>query len=942
MRRRKGGHPWRRIRRVLLVSRRNWSAGAAAGISAALATMAEKAPGVVATAVVLIAAGLFAAISIVLTTQPPPLESADLPAPVAGPAPAPPAGPEPSGPGRPVGPAKGPQQLPERQRSFRGREADLDRLFRAHEAARKAAETQPAGPALLLMHGKPGVGKSALAQEFAHRLADSYPDGQLYANLGSGGGSRPPGEVLKYFLEALAWADIPPETAERAKIFRSLTAKMRILMVLDAARSADQVGQVLPAGRGCTVIVTSRPDLGPALKTHSLALEVPSLVDSLRILRAYSHIDPLDAPTDAVEVVELCGQLPIAIRSAGEQAHGRGTMSGVAAYLRPPRSRLERLTRSGRNVEGRFAAEYDRLLPHEQQAFRFLALISSDSFVPWVLRPLLDVEFVEAENLIVGLSQAQLLDVAGPDPPSGLARYRFHPLARLFAMKKLEESDDAASRQAALARLDAAYLEAAEKVLRQLDDTFSGRQSARPSDQWFPGDSVWPQRIAQLPNYWIRAEHSNLVRTVHAAYAAAEWGIAWRVGARLGGCLPQNPDVEQSLVAFDRALNAAVNDGTPVGETEVCLAKGSFLVALDRHGAAGEMLDRADRVVADLLDRNGQRGQHSLRRLAAAIQRTRAEALVQQAAYREAKLAVEEAARRATDSNDGVDALHARLLAADVDSVLDPERWLAERHYENGLAKDRDDGSTFRGYLGLSEVARRRSQWSNAHDYLRDAARRHDGDAWRLATVQLRMARTAWHQSRASNDPERGQLAEAAVMHAAEALRTFQRIGNPVGIVRARCALVGGLVAAGRLAAAADQAAVARQELDQVSKDAGVKHQLLVCQVLRAHGEVQLAREDNPDTARVWLAEAAAGYERAGDWWSEADTKVLLGKALRAVGRHDEAFAALWFAAAQFARCGDLTSRRIAYAEMANTAGLMGLDGMCADLRRLCQETATL
>jgi tetratricopeptide (TPR) repeat protein len=930
---------------VLLVSRRNWSAGAAAGVSAVLATMADKAPGVVVPAAALIAAGLFAAISIVLTTQPPPVESADLLASAADPAPPPPA---PSAPGQPAlgaataSRAKGTQQLPERQRCIHGREADLDWLFGAHKAAQKAAETQPAGPALLLMHGKPGVGKSALAQEFAHRLADSYPDGQLYANLGSGGGSRPPGEVLKSFLEALKWPEIPPETAERAKIFRSLTARMRILVVLDAAGSPDQVRQVLPAGRGCTAIITSRPDLGPALETQSLALEVPSLVDSLRILRAYSRIDPVDAPTDAVEIVELCGRLPIALRSAGEQVRGRGTMSGVAAYLRPPHSRLERLAHSDRNVEGRFGAEYDRLLPHEQQAFRFLALVSADSFVPWVLRPLLEVEFVEAENLIVRLSQVQLLDVAGSDLPSGLVRYRFHPLARLFATKKLAESDDAASRQAALARLDAAYLEAAEKVLRQLDGTFRGRQGSQPCAQWFPDGSVWPQRIAQLPNYWIRAEHTNLVRTVHAAHNAAEWGIAWRVGARLGGCLPQNPDVEQSLLAFDRALSAAVNDGTPAGEAEVCLAKGSFLVALDRHGAAGDMLDRADRVVADLLNRNGQHGQHSLRRLAAAIQRTRAEALVQQAAYREAKLAVEEAVRRATDSNDGVEALHARLLAADVDSVLDPERWLTEQPYENGLAKDRDDGSTFRGYLGLSEVARRRSQWNNAHDYLRDAAKRHDGDAWRLATVRLRVAQTAWHQSRASDEPERGQLAETAVMHAAEALRTFQRIGNLVGIVRTRCTLVGGLVAAGRLVAAADHVTVAQQELDQVSKDVGVKHQLLVCRVLRAQGEVQLAREDNPDTARVWLAEAAAGFERVGDWWSEADTKVLLGKALRSVGRHHEALAALWSAAAQFARCNDPTSRRIAYEEMANTVGLMGLDGMRADLRRLCQESAPL
>jgi hypothetical protein len=339
-------------------------------------------------------------------------------------------------------------------------------------------------------------------------------------------------------------------------------------------------------------------------------------------------------------------------------------------------------------------------------------------------------------------------------------------------------------------------------------------------------------------------------------------------------------------LAFDRALSAAVNDGKPAGEAEVCLAKGSFLVALDRHGAAGEMLDRADRVVAGLLTGNGPR---SLRRLAAAIQRTRAEALVQQAAYREAKLAVEEGGA----AGGGLPRRRSGIACAPAGRRRGQRagsRELADRTALRGRAgQDRDDGSTFRGYLGLSEVARRRSQWDSARGYLRDAAKRHDGDAWRLATVQFRMAQTAWHQSRASNDPDRGQLAETAVMHAAEALRTFQRIGNPVGIVRARCALVRGLVTAGRPAAAGRSGGC--RPAGAGSGQQGRRRQAPAARLPDPAGAGRGAAGSRrqPDTARVWLAEAAAGFERAGDWWSEADTKVLLGTTLRSVGRHHEA-----------------------------------------------------
>src|SRR5262249_44397347 len=137
-----------------------------------------------------------------------------------------------------------PHQLPERQRLFQGRVADLRRLTDEYERLRAADPSRggtpwSTGPALLLIHGKTGVGKSALAQELAHRLAGAHPDGTLYASLSRAGGSRPPGEVLKSFLGALGWRDIPRETDDRVKIFRSLTAKSRILVVLDAARGAD-------------------------------------------------------------------------------------------------------------------------------------------------------------------------------------------------------------------------------------------------------------------------------------------------------------------------------------------------------------------------------------------------------------------------------------------------------------------------------------------------------------------------------------------------------------------------------------------------------------------------------------------------------------------------------------------------------------------------------
>jgi len=236
---------------------------------------------------------------------------------------------------------------------FRGRERELVELRERHReerAARRLVGAQPAGmlaggdasrsttgPILLLIHGMPGVGKSALALELARQLARHFPQGQLYANLGTLGEARAPGEILKEFLDALGWPadEMPATTVERAKLFRSLTTGRRVLFILDAARTPAQVVHLLPSDPLCTVIVTSRRDLGPELNTTSYPLDVPDMDEAITILRAASGTDDGSRPECAVEIVESCGALPLALRAAAERASLGGTeLCHVASLLR--------------------------------------------------------------------------------------------------------------------------------------------------------------------------------------------------------------------------------------------------------------------------------------------------------------------------------------------------------------------------------------------------------------------------------------------------------------------------------------------------------------------------------------------------------------------------------------------------------------------------------
>ena len=80
---------------------------------------------------------------------------------------------------------------------------------------------------------------------WAHRVADRFPDGQLYADLRGYDRERPvpPADALAAFLRALGVAsdELPHDEAERATLYRSLLIGRRVLVVLDNCHSAEQV-----------------------------------------------------------------------------------------------------------------------------------------------------------------------------------------------------------------------------------------------------------------------------------------------------------------------------------------------------------------------------------------------------------------------------------------------------------------------------------------------------------------------------------------------------------------------------------------------------------------------------------------------------------------------------------------------------------------------------
>nr|WP_312878557.1 NB-ARC domain-containing protein [Lentzea indica] len=244
-----------------------------------------------------------------------------------------------------------PSQLPFDIADFTGRVVEV-------AALRRRLSEEATGSRLCAVYGKPGAGKSTLAMHVAHRVREHFPDGQLYASLrGVRTVRADPAEVLAGFLRALGVADsaIPEEQDERARLYRTMLADRRILVVLDDAFDEGQVRPLLPGGHTSAALVTSRERLGALSGATQLDLHVLTDDEALQLLDKVVGDGRVPAEQEAArEIVRLCGGLPLAVRIAGARlaARSRWRVSRMVDRLRVQHRVLQELSIGDLEVRG--------------------------------------------------------------------------------------------------------------------------------------------------------------------------------------------------------------------------------------------------------------------------------------------------------------------------------------------------------------------------------------------------------------------------------------------------------------------------------------------------------------------------------------------------------------------------------------------------------------
>ncbi|MEV6599864.1 tetratricopeptide repeat protein [Actinoplanes sp. NPDC051346] len=494
-----------------------------------------------------------------------------------------------------------PAQLPATTGVFTGRHAELAELI----TAIPDAATAPRGVVVICaVDGMGGVGKTTLAVHAAHRLADRYRDGCLFIDLhGYTHAVDPvdPGQALRRLLRALGVPAerIPADVDDRAALYRSQLAGRRMLILLDNARTAEQVRPLLPADPGCLVLVTSRRRLTTLDEARSLSLDVLPLPDATALFTAIAGPGRTTGHPATIErVIESCGRLPLAVRVAAARLRARPawTVADLADRLTGQHGRLGELDDGERGVAAAFSLSYHDLTDEQQRTFRLLGLHPGTETDLYAAAALTGLPLDRLGRILDDLFDAHLLLQPAPQ------RYAFHDLMRAYAahLARLEDSRD--SRRAALTGLFDHYLATAAAAM---DTVFPAGIFQRPRIQALDSPAP-PMSDAATARAWLDATRHSLVAS--CAHAAAHgWpGHVRRFSATLALYLDFGGHFDDALAIHGHARHAAGSCRDWPAEASALTSLGTSLDGLGRHAEAAEHLEHALEICRAIGHRGGE------------------------------------------------------------------------------------------------------------------------------------------------------------------------------------------------------------------------------------------------------------------------------------------------------------------------------------------------
>jgi tetratricopeptide (TPR) repeat protein len=440
---------------------------------------------------------------------------------------------------------------------------------------------------IAVVAGMAGVGKTALAVHWAHRVAGRFPGGQLHLDLRGFSATTPvrPNEALRQLLHGLGVDQVPADLEEAAGLYRSLTAGRRLLVLLDNAATADQVRPLLPGDPGCLVLVTSRDRLAGLIASHGarrLVLGPLPPEEARALLAEVVGAERVEKQAEATaDLARACAHLPLALRIAAanlaDDPH-QSVASLVAALRAGDRlAALEVEGDPGAAVRSAFDASYRRLAPPERRLFRLLGLVPGPHVSGSSAAALVAGDPTQVRRTLGRLAAAHLVDEYVP------GRYRLHDLLRLYAAECAQEAGER-ERTAAIRRLLEGYLDTADEAAQLLYP--EKLRLPRPGSGDRPRAATFGDRAQALE--WLDVEAPNLVAAVRHAAGHGSHRPAWLLADTLRGYFWLRVPAVSWLEVANAGLSAAVAGGDVRAQAAAQLSLGDLHLHQNRYPAAIE------------------------------------------------------------------------------------------------------------------------------------------------------------------------------------------------------------------------------------------------------------------------------------------------------------------------------------------------------------------
>lgn len=483
-----------------------------------------------------------------------------------------------------------------RERELKQLRADIERAGLDTMAGRKSGRAR-----VLLIAGRPGSGRTALADELARRLlaAGDYPDGMIRVRLTEpGGGAVPAERAARELLRGLGVAGPPGADAdELSEMVREALAVRRVLLLLDDAPDAEQVDPLLPDNPDCLVIATAQGPLTgiPGVRPCTLGgLDAGSAVELLAgvIGQVRITVDPLTAET----LAEECGGQPAALVMIGGWLATRPTASvaDVTKQLRDLPDDTEQ-SAGARPLARAFRLVHDSLPPTAARILRLLSLAPAGLADAHTASALAGCSVSAARTTLDDFVRLGLLRGDGAEQP----QYEVPGCLAALLRALLEDRDRPAEIQLARARMlerTVRLLQSCRAVTEPEGSPSRRKLAGLPRSLRFPG----PEAAAA----WLRIRRPALVAS---ARIAVEDGELDTLARRL-------------VAALVRAL--AVHEGTEAAAPELYGLHGLVLAVAERRDLprerAAALLNLAD------LDAGTGRTREALARYRAALDAGRA------------------------------------------------------------------------------------------------------------------------------------------------------------------------------------------------------------------------------------------------------------------------------------------------------------------------------